>query len=104
MIKYWKNYNGKRRNIKYLGHQYLSNILWYQEVFHKVDFTDRYYSSLLYELNLRYDGIRKSWKPLPIPNEIDRLRKMGLIADDNKIRFNGKVIGSISHIKKALND
>lgn len=30
----WEKFNDRRRKIKYIGHQHLSNILWFNEIFY----------------------------------------------------------------------
>lgn len=97
-MRKWTTALGKRRKFDKIGHQHLSNILWFKEVFNKANSNnDRAYRELWLELYNRYDGIRKPWKPLPIPTEIETLKSMGLIID-NDIIFQGKKIGSIKHI------
>jgi len=49
-------------------------------------------------LTRRFNGLRLEWKPLPIPNEIETLRKMGLINSNGDIIFKGCKIGTINHI------
>jgi hypothetical protein len=96
---YWTTALGKRRKFDKIGHQHLSNILWFKEVFNKATYSnDGAYRELLKELDYRFGGVRKPWKPLPIPTEIETLKAMGLIIN-NDIVFQGKKIGSIKHIK-----
>jgi hypothetical protein len=96
---YWTTALGKRRKFDKIGHQHLSNILWFKEVFNKANScNDRAYRELWLELHNRYAGKRLLWKPLPIPTEIETLKSMGLIIN-NDIIFQGKKIGSIKHIK-----
>lgn len=96
---YWTTALGKRRKFDKIGHQHLSNILWFKEVFNKANSdNDRAYRELCLELHNRYAGKRLLWKPLPIPTEIETLKSMGLIIN-NDIVFQGKKIGSIKHIK-----
>lgn len=100
---FWEKFDGKRRRIKYIGHQHLSNILWFYEVFHGIKpytFTSNYVLNQLQdELVKRYNGVRLKFKPLPIPGEIDFLYRKGLIDNRKNIVLNGKIIGSIRHIK-----
>ena len=96
---YWTTALGKRKKFGKIGHQHLSNILWFKEVFNKATtINERAYGELLLELRIRYNGKRLLWKPLPIPTEIETLKSMGLIIN-NDIVFQGKKIGSIKHIK-----
>ena len=98
-MAYWTTALGKRRKFDKIGHQHLSNILWFKEVFNKANSdNDRAYRELWLELHNRYAGKRLLWKPLPIPTEIETLKAMGLIIN-NDIVFQGKKIGSIKHIK-----
>ena len=95
----WTTAFGKKKSFDKIGHQHLSNILWFKEVFNGATYSnDRAYRELLQELDTRYAGKRKLWKPLPIPNEIDALIQMGLIINDD-IVFKGRKIGTIKHIK-----
>jgi len=99
MAQYWTTAAGRRKRFDRIGHQHLSNILWFKEVFNGSDSNnDRAYRELTEQLNTRYGGKRKPWKPLPIPNEIDCLRQMGKIDGDN-IVHKGHIIGTIKHIK-----
>jgi hypothetical protein len=99
MNRIWTNAYGARRNFKQIGHQHLSNILWYNEVLvNRTRTNDHTMKQLDDELFSRYNGIRKNWKPLPIPNEIDYLFKLGLI-EGSDIIWKGKKIGTIAHIK-----
>ena len=96
---YWTTALGKRKRFDEISHQHLSNILWFQEVFHgEVVKKTQSYRELTSELNRRCDGKRKLWKPLPIPNEITFLYNRGMI-NGMDIILNGKKIGSIKHIK-----
>jgi hypothetical protein len=96
---YWTTALGKRRKFDKIGHQHLSNILWFKEVFNNANLdNDRAYRELQVELYNRYAGKRLLWKPLPIPTEIETLKAMGLIIN-NDIVFQCKKIGSIKHIK-----
>lgn len=99
---YWTNAFGKRRRFDRIGHQYLSNILWFSEVFNGYTASNNHIiRKLENELYRRYDGKRLPWKPLPIPNEISRMMEMGLIDVRGYIIFKGQRIGSIRHIKNA---
>jgi hypothetical protein len=98
-MRYWTTALGKRRKFDKIGHQHLSNILWFKEVFNKATYSnDGTYRELLKELDYRFGGKRKPWKPLPIPTEIDGLIQLGLIVNED-IVFKGRKIGSIKHIK-----
>lgn len=98
-MRKWTSALGRRKRFDKIGHQHLSNILWFKEVFNKATYSnDGAYRELLKELDYRFGGKRKPWKPLPIPTEIETLRSMGLIIN-NDIIFQGKKIGSIKHIK-----
>lgn len=98
-MRKWTSALGKRKRFDKIGHQHLSNILWFKEVFNKATYSnDGAYRELLKELDYRFGGVRKPWKPLPIPTEIETLRSMGLIIN-NDIVFQGKKIGSIKHVK-----
>lgn len=96
----WTTALGRKRNFKKIGHQHLSNILWFNEVFHGLTWKNCHTMRQLQdELSDRYNGIKKPWKPLPIPCEIGMLINMGLLDDNKNIVFQGRIIGSIKHIK-----
>lgn len=98
--RYWTAYNGKRKNFKKIGHQHLSNILWFMEVFNGLTWRNCHTMRQLQdEISDRYQGVKKPWKPLPIPQEVECLYKMGLIDSQKNIVFKGQIIGSIRHIK-----
>lgn len=100
---FWTRFDGKRRRVKYLGHQHLSNILWFNEVFNGMkpytDNTTYVLNQLQDEITKRYNGVRLKFKPLPIPDEVKGLYTLGLIDERKNIVLNGKIIGSIRHIK-----
>jgi len=99
MPGYWTTALGRRKRFDRIGHQHLSNILWFKEVFScSGERFDRAYQELTEQLNKKHGGKRKPWKPLPIPQEIEWLIKMGMIDSDKNIVFNGRIIGSIRHI------
>lgn len=52
----WTSATGLKTNIANLNHQYLSNIIWFNEVFHGVNRNDRVQFELLHELERRFDG------------------------------------------------
>lgn len=96
----WKNALGRRRSIKKIGHQHLSNIFWFKTVFNgSTRQNDHVMGYIEDEINTRFNGKRLPWKPLPIPNEINWLYKMDLINENKDIIFKGKKIGTIKHIK-----
>lgn len=99
--RYWISANGKRRKFSKIGHQHLSNILWYKEIFNNVS-CDGVYRELNKQIHLRFNGIRLKWKPLPISNEIDSLYEMGLINNYGYIVYHNEIIGSIKHIKDLI--
>ncbi len=101
---YWKSVVGNKKRFDRIGHQHLSNILWFKEVFnHSNETNDRAFRELSYELRTRYDGKRKKWKPLPIPNEISWIKEVCQIDENLSIIFKGKVIGTLKHISHLLN-
>lgn len=93
----WTNTYGKKRKISKLSHQHLSNILWYHEIL--VPGSSHLFKHIEHQLILRFDGQRLEWKPLPIPDEIETLYRMGLIDDQKNILYKGRKVGSIKHIK-----
>ena len=101
----WTNFFGNCRTLKELDDQHLSNIMWFNEFFHAVN---RYNSRTHFEMGLELArrGIeRLPWKPLPIPREIETLKRMlaihgsgDIYGNSNCGLFENKVIGSVSHI------
>lgn len=99
-MRYWRTASGSKRNIKKIGQQYLSNILWYKEIMSRRNAdNDWTYFYLEQQLEERYKGRRMRWKPKPIPNEIKDLYRMGLISKDGWIVYCGEIIGSVKHIE-----
>jgi hypothetical protein len=103
----WRSFDGTVKEFKDIDIQHLCNILWFNEVFRG---WNRYNSAAQFALGLelatRNNDIRLMWKPLPIPSEIEDLVKMGLVKNDGSIIGNqncaiyeGKKIGSITHIE-----
>lgn len=105
----WTTALGKKTKFSELDHQHLSNILWFNEVFHNFSRYNNDPQFLLgLELEKRFQGKRLLWKPLPIPTEIEELKTMGLITSDGDIIGNrgcglmeGKIIGNIIHLQKT---
>ena len=96
----WTNYYGKKSPISKLDDQHLSNIYWYNLVFFGNDFISRH---IISEIVDRFSELKPlPWKPLPIPREIQNLKKLGLIHGDDII-FQGEVIGTIGHINSRKN-
>jgi hypothetical protein len=107
MENIWTDANGVKTPFNELSHQHLSNILWYYEVFYILP-TGRVsiITELQSELERRFNGNRRFWKPIPVLSEIEDLKNMGLINETGHIIGNrhcgihcGKVIGSIHHIE-----
>lgn len=107
IIKNWNTADGLKIAFCDLDQQHLSNILWFKEVVNK---RTRYNCSTHFELGLelekRFNGSRLPWRPLPVLDEIDYLKKSGLVDNSGNIigtfetgLFNGKIIGSINHLK-----
>ena len=94
---FWTTFSGRRRRISRIGHQHLSNIIWFREIVNEVA-EDLVQRELKNQLLQRYGGKRLPWKPLPIPEEIGYLRSKGYIVGTD-IVYKGKRVGSIRHIK-----
>lgn len=104
-MKQWMNGFGEITDIDKLDHQHLSNILWYNEIFRNWTlFNSRIQIVLELELMKRFGRIRLAWKPLPIPSEIEELKALGLINDNDDIVSYGEVIGSIKHLNNNDNE
>lgn len=109
----WCNAFGEVTPISKIGHQHLSNILWYNEVLFGMNrYNDSSHFQLVLELAKRFpsskepgNGWRLEWKPLPIPGELKELQIQGLITASGRILgnkntplFEGKIIGCLNHI------
>ena len=110
----------KTQKFSELTDQHLSNILWFNEIFNG---WTRYNSHIQFSLRLEWhmrcnkksgkellDGEvkRLPWKPLPVLNEIQELKRMGMIHVSGSIikssdiysgNPNIETIGSITHIE-----
>jgi hypothetical protein len=101
----WHSAIGKVTKISELDHQYLSNILWFNEVFNKqTRYNDWVQLALELELTKRFpdelgNGFRLQWKPLPIPSEIKWIKEVCGVDRDGNIWWNAECIGSLSHIE-----
>jgi hypothetical protein len=104
----WTSALGKRTKVSELTHQHLSNIIWWNEIFHDATYNIKsgffkIQEMLLLELEQRFNNERLNWKPLPVPDEIKYLRDMGLIMNNGDIignkntKLDGKIIGNINH-------
>ena len=102
----WCNAFGEVTPISKIGHQHLSNILWYNEVLFGISrYNDTGHFQLGLELSKRFLDHRLEWKPLPIPGELKELQRQGLITTSGRILgnkntplFEGKIIGCLNHI------
>jgi hypothetical protein len=104
----WTTYGGVTKQIKEIDNQHLSNILWFNEVFHG---RNRHNCAVQLQFGVELAGRMKNesrldWKPLPIPDEIKSLVDMGLVRENGDIMGNapttinaGKKIGTITHIE-----
>lgn len=98
--KKWTNALGQKRKLGTMGHQHLSNIYWFLKVFHSESPIGRKTMSMIKDvLDYRFNSI-KSWRPLPIPGEIDLIKshKYCNVYSDGTIILHGKPIGSLKHI------
>lgn len=103
--KKWHTTDGRVLDFNEIPHQHLSNIIWFNRVFHGMTRKHELDFELNTMLHKNYDGVLLDWKPLPIDGEIRALIKMGLVKNDgtiignkNTFRYEGKHIGSINHI------
>jgi len=102
----WTNFFGEKSPVGKLSDQHLSNILWFNEFFYG---DNRYNSVNHFQLGLELADRnikRLPWKPLPIPGEVEILINMGVVhlngsiyGNKNCSIYEGKEIGSITHIK-----
>ena len=106
----WTNYYGVTKKTSELDDQHLCNMMWYAEVF--LGWTRETYP--LFVLRLEWHGRcqdkagrqlndgeieRLPWKPLPIPREIEELKRLGMVKDNGDIVRDNEVIGTITHIE-----
>jgi hypothetical protein len=95
----WYAFDGRFVTFDEVSHQHISNAIWFNEVFNnRTKSNDKFMRQVDWALTRRFNGFRLEWRPLPIPNEIETLRKMGLINSDGDIIFKGCKIGTINHI------
>ena len=101
----WYTFDNRFVTFDEVTHQHISNAIWFNEVFNnRTKFNDKFMEQVDWVLTKRFNGVRLPWKPLPIPNEIETLREMGLINSDGDIIFKGEVIGTINHIENEEKD
>jgi hypothetical protein len=96
----WKDALGKKQTLGRMSHQHLSNIYWFFKVFNSDDPLSKKSLKMVEDvLEYRFGKI-KSWKPLPIPGEINLIKscKYCNIYTDGTIVLYGKPIGSLKHI------
>lgn len=96
----WYTFDNRFVSFDEVTHQHISNAIWFNEVFNnRTKYSDKFMAQVDWVLTRRFNGFRLEWRPLPIPNEIETLRKMGLINSDGDIIFKGCKIGTINHIE-----
>lgn len=91
----WKSTTGKRTKLSEFDHQYLSNVIWFNYVFHgRSIYNDEVQRLLEEELQRRFEGKIMKWRPLPIPNELDCIRTICKVDEKTgNIFFLGDHIG-----------
>ena len=96
----WYAFDNRFVSFDKVSHQHISNAIWFNEVFNnRTKSNDKFMAQVDWVLTKRFSGWRLEWKPLPIPKEIETLRKMGLIDSNGDIIFKGSRIGTINHIE-----
>ena len=96
----WYTFDNRFVSFDKVSHQHISNAIWFNEVFNnRTKSNDKFMAQVDWTLTRRFNGLRLEWKPLPIPKEIETLRKMGLIDSNGDIIFKGSKIGTINHIE-----
>jgi hypothetical protein len=95
----WQTFDKRTISIKDLTDQHLSNIYWFSRIF----FNLHVWQPILDEINSRFGSIDKvlEFKPKPIDEEIESLRRAGLIKNTDII-FLGEKIGTISHLNEGI--
>ena len=88
----WETYDGRSIPISQLDDQHLSNCFWFSTVMWE---TPHY--KIIEEVEKRFGGKPLEWKPLPVPNEINWLRSLGMIQGAD-IVYKGTKIGTIKHL------
>ena len=94
----WKTADGRVISLDEMTHQHASNIIWFYDIFLKVD-----HKIIRQLINEKFNGVVLGFKPLPITDELRDLYKMGLITSNGdiikKISWNKTaLIGSVTHI------
>lgn len=96
---YWTTADGRKLNIETIPQQHLSNIIWFNMVFHKRNQYNCNMTKLMrHQIDLNFDGKLLDWKPLPIPQELKWLKDLNMLTETGDIMFEGVKIGSITHI------
>jgi hypothetical protein len=99
-MKYWTTAFGERKYLCDIDHQHLSNILWFLNIFWKLNSENSSsYRELKNELDSRFNGVKLPWKPLPIPGEVPKIREFCFIDKLGDIWLNANCIGTVSHIR-----
>lgn len=94
----WRTADGRDISLDEMTHQHASNIIWFYDIFLKVD-----HKVIRRLINEKFNGVVLPFKPLPIPNELSDMYKLGLITSNGdiikKISWNKfYIIGSVTHI------
>ena len=103
---FWETANGVKIDLNKIDHQHLSNIIWFNRVFHNWESGKKWNiirTAIQNELQTRFDNVLLPWEPLPVPNEIELIKHYCTIDNDDNIVWKGNVIGSISHLIKLNN-
>jgi hypothetical protein len=92
----WETYDGRSIPISQLDDQHLSNCFWFSTVM-----WEEPHHLIIQEVEKRFGGKPLEWKPLPVPNEINWLRSLGMIHGTD-IVYKGSKIGNISHLETKV--
>lgn len=92
--KIWTTFDNRQITINKLEDQHLCNCYWFSKIFYGGCNIE-----ILNEVKLRFGDTPLPFKPLPVPKEIEALKRLRLIHGDD-IVLKGEIIGSIKHLKK----
>jgi hypothetical protein len=103
----YSTFEGKVIDTKEIGHQHISNIYWFQKIFH-----GQVHSIIMDRINNEFNGEILPYKPHPkFTEEINYLENRGMLIwkESNGIRcadiiWNGHVIGEARHIEDVRED
>lgn len=93
--KTWTTWEGKKKTVKEIDHQHLSNIYWFNILLY-----NRVYLFIVDELKSRFNSALLPYRPdVRFENELRSLKKNGFLVD-GKIYYQGNEVGEVHEEKK----